>query len=402
MTSRPAIKAYLSTILFLTTSTILLTLSSTAYAFFYHNYIPQFNLERVLYLQYDSSDQTLQHPYAMVALDNNALTSQQAYDVSLIIDMPRCATNLDAGNFMLDLSLLSPKAVPDTLSSWLGNTTLHDVLHRSRRPAIMPYTSPILSLSHTLLHLPWHLLNMRDLDRSKLVIPMFEMLELPRGSRNIPTHARLEIQASSILRIYDVKLLFEAKFQGMRYLLYNYRVVSFLVFTMLFYAVSVGSLVLGWVVVSRAFATRDEGRGMVKQESEGTSGFKSERGEMEIKMEDYTESSVHGGLSVSNISETPAQYPSGGGRAPLSYAGRTSGSTVEAEAKTGEGEGEEDRLTRPMGAGEAADDEDEGDMLEEEQELRGRAFDSGIGTSMESEHAGLGVRRRSSRGSAKK
>ena len=63
--------------------------------------------------------------------------------------------------------------------------------------------------------------------------------------------------------------------------------------------------------------------------------------------------------------------------------------------------GEEDvddyTLTQPIGPGEAADDEDE---LEEAEEFRGRSFegDSGIGTSMESEHTASGLfRRRSSR-----
>ncbi|KAK5260185.1 hypothetical protein LTR40_004621, partial [Exophiala xenobiotica] len=104
LTSRTAIKAYLSTILFLVTSTILLTISSTTFGFFYYKYIPQINLERVLYLQYGPE----QHPYATTALDTSALISQQAYDVELVLDMPRTPTNLEAGNFMLDLSLLGP------------------------------------------------------------------------------------------------------------------------------------------------------------------------------------------------------------------------------------------------------------------------------------------------------
>ncbi|OQV07015.1 hypothetical protein CLAIMM_11508 [Cladophialophora immunda] len=375
LTSRAAVKAYLSTILFLGTSTVLLALSSTAYAFFYYNYIPQISLERVLYLQYGTDFP----PHATAELDTNALVSQQAYNVELILDMPRTPTNLQAGNFMLDLSLLGSKSVPDAVSS------------------------------HTVLHLPWHLLNLRDLDRSRLVVPMFEMLVFPRGARNVPTHARLELQASSVLQVYDVKLAFRAKFQGMRYWIYNYRATAFVLFTALFYGVSVTSMALGWAVISHMLSGGGEGQKRIKMEGrEGvpatgtpikTEHESSSGAATKIKTEDEAESSgphgVGGGLSLSNISDTPTQFPTGRGRPPLSYSGRP-GSEAEARVHV---EAEEDRLRRPMGPGEAADDEDEGDF--DEEEIRGRRVegDSGIGTSMESEHAGLGVvRRRSSRG----
>ncbi|KIW92158.1 uncharacterized protein Z519_07142 [Cladophialophora bantiana CBS 173.52] len=405
LTSRAAIKAYLSTILFLGTSTILLALSSTAYAFFYYNYIPQISLESVLYLQYGTEFP----PYATVALDTNALVSQQAYNVELILDMPRTPTNLQAGNFMLDLSLLGSKSVPDAVSSWLGNVTVENVLYHSRRPAILPYASPILSLSHTILHLPWHLLNLRDLDRSHLVVPMFEMLVFPRGARTVPTHARLELQSSSILQVYDVKLAFRAEFQGLRYVIYNYRVISLVIFTTLFYGVSITSMALGWAVISHVLSG-DAQQKKIKMEARNgiatdtpikTEHESSSAGAAKVKTEDEAESSgPHGGgLALSNISDMPAQFPTERGRPPLSYPGRP----ISAAEAREDLEAEEDRLRRPMGPGEAADDEDEGDF--EKEWIRGRRVegDSGIGTSMESEHAGLGdVRRRSSRGLGKR
>ncbi|KAJ9610517.1 hypothetical protein H2200_005294 [Cladophialophora chaetospira] len=414
LTSRPAIKAYLSTILFVTTSTILLTVSSTAYAFFYYNYIPQINLEKVLYLQYGSAaGGAVQrpYPYATTALDTTALISGQAYDVEVKLDMPRSEINLAAGNFMLDLSLLAPKSLaPEAMLGWLGNSSAlqtEDVLHRSRRPAILPYASSILKLSHTVLHLPWHLLGVRDLDRSVMVVPMFEMLTFARGSKNVPTHARLEVQSESVLQVYDARLAFRAKFQGLRWAVYNYRVASFLLFTTLFYLVSVTTLAIGWALISRLWADRNAGaeRLRIKTEGDRTKSIKAEGGEPssaatpKVKTEEDTESSAHGGLSLANVSDTPAQYPTSRGRQPLSY----SGQPVSAEATTRSGNAEEERLRSPMGADEAADDEDEGDLLEEEEDIRGRPFDSGIGTSMESEHTGAGVvRRRSSRGSGKR
>lgn len=293
---------------------------------------------------------------------------------------------------MLDLSLLGPginaRNMPDAVSSWLANISTENVHYHSRRPAILPYSSPILSLSRTLLYLPWHFLNLRDLDSSHLVVPMFELLSFPRGSRNIPTHARLELQSDSVLQVYNVKVAFRAKFQGIRYLVYNYRIAAFVVFTATFYMVSVTSMALAWALISMLFSStgRETVRKTIKQED----SIKSEpdtTSTPKVKTEEETDTSMHG-LSLSNLSDTAAQFPTGRGQMPLAFPGRV------ASANTGPDNAAED-LTRPMGPDEAADDEDE------EWEIRGRPFegDSGIGTSMESEHpSSSAVRRRTSRG----
>lgn len=373
------------------TSTVLLTISSTAFGFFYYNYIPQINLERVLYLQYGEGP----HPYATVALDTSALISQQAYDVDLILDMPRTPTNLESGNFMLDLSLLGPglnvRNVLEPLSSWLSNITVDNVYSHSRRPTILPYSSPILSLSNTLLYLPWHMLGFRDLDAAHLIVPMFEMIIFPRGARNIPTHARLEIQSSSILQVYHAKLMFRAKFQGMRYLIYNYRIPAFVMFTALFYAVSVTSMGLAWALLSMLWSRKDDDGNRIVMKKEGRKGAikLEDEGGRKMKEEEETDSSPHG-LSLSNLSDTAAQFPTRTGQMPLTFEGRS-------PAPDAEQDEEAEHLTPPPGPDEVADDEEDEDEAED---IRGRRFegDSGIGTSMESEHQSSGiVRRRSSR-----
>lgn len=350
-----------------------------------------------MYLQYGQGA----HPHATTTLDTSALIPQQAYDVELILDMPRTPANLDAGNFMLDLALVGPgtsaRNVPDSLSAWLANITSENVQYHSRRPAILPYSSPIIALSHTFLHLPWHLLNLRDLDSSRLVVPMFEMLSFPRGSRNVPTHARIELQSTHVLQVYHAQLAFRAKFQGLRYLVYNYRVPAFVAFTAIFYTVSVTSMALAWAVISTTLSSGPGTGGehkRIKNEGPENGPFKTERDSAstpKIKTEDDTESSTHG-LSLSNISDTATQFPTGRSQMPLRFPGRP----VVGDA--GEDQAANESLTRPMGPDEAADDEAEDDVMEE---MRGRSFagDSGIGTSMESEHAASSlVRRRSSKG----
>lgn len=50
--SRPALKAYLNTALFVATSVVLFGLATTAYILFYMSYIPKIGIERVVHLQY--------------------------------------------------------------------------------------------------------------------------------------------------------------------------------------------------------------------------------------------------------------------------------------------------------------------------------------------------------------
>jgi Putative adipose-regulatory protein (Seipin) len=55
-TSKPAQQTYLNTILFMTTSAILLGFAVFAYILFYFNYVPQIGIERIIHLQYGYGD----------------------------------------------------------------------------------------------------------------------------------------------------------------------------------------------------------------------------------------------------------------------------------------------------------------------------------------------------------
>jgi seipin len=410
--------------------------STTAYLFFYYNYIPPINLSKPLYLQYALGG----CPYALTSLEHTALIAQQAYDVEIQLTMPRTPTNLAAGNFMVDLQLLGPynplAKPPESLSGRLRNVTVSttrfslSVLHHSRRPAMLQYTSPLTSLAQTFLYLPFHILGLRDLDSACLRIPMFEMLSFARGSANIPTHIRLDIQSDSSantgsalpipnipgfgtasvgtpenlhpasLQVYSSKVSFCARFRGLRYVVYNYRVLSFLVFTTLFYMSSVLSMALAWAAISTLLSKDKDSDMMIKREpSQGTSKTEDEEGKR-IKQEQEDDTSSIGGLSPSNLSDTPATFPGTSRQPPVQYPGRPS---VPLSAGASQ---------QRLRAGEVADDEIEEDdgtrpgehvgrqWAEEMREQEGRAADSGIGTSMESEFPASGLsRRRSGRSS---
>ena len=408
-TSRPAIKAYLRTLLFLTFSLILIAISTTAYTLFYYSYVPQLGLEQTLHLQYGDAP----YPHATTTLESSALSSQQPYDISLEIHLPRTANNLAAGNFMLDLSLLSrPSSTTSApaLTAILPNSS--STLAHSRRPAILPYQSPLLSVTHNIVALPWHTFGLTDLDTDVLSVPMFEHMSFSRGWRNVPGAVKFEIQSDQTLQVYSAKVVFSARFEGLRYLLYNYRILSFLIFTSCFYTVSLASTSIAWLIISSFLSSAS---GQPKREPDERKKIKYDGGEApvsngHIKKEPQSDhSSDEAGLSISNISDSATTFPTLGRQMPLRFpvhrpsesaGGSSSMSSSRADIKR-EPEDElvlEATAIEPLaatGPSEAADDE-------EEDEARGR--DSGLGTSMESEGArdsALGLQRRRSRLSGK-
>lgn len=144
-------------------------------------------------------------------------------------------------------------------------------LRRSSRPAILPYSSRLTQLAHTLSHLPFHIFSLHDLDSTTLHIPMFEDLEFKRGKQNIPTHIELELRSQPAaafvqspsnptpqlpLQVYSAKVSFQVRFHGFRYWIYNYRVLAFVIFTSLFYAVSISSLAIAWASLATVLHVR--------------------------------------------------------------------------------------------------------------------------------------------------
>lgn len=393
-TSHTAIKTYLSTLLFLAISFALIAVSTTAYLLFYYSYVPQNGLEGTIYLQYGDGP----HPHAITALDTSRLSSQQPYDISLELHLPRTRSNLAAGNFMLDLSLLSrPSSSTGTpvLNGILPNAST--TLGHSRRPAILPYQSPLLSVVHDVVALPWHTLGLKDLDTDILSIPMFELFSFARGWRNTPAAIKLELQSDQPLQVYSAKVMFHARFEGLRYILYTHRILSFLVFTTCFYLVSLASTAIAWLAVSSLFGSNTD---QVKTEANGKKQIKREDDEEpasngNIKKEaEYTYSFDDSGLSVSNLSDSATTFPSLGRQMPLRFpvqrpgegAGSAGPSRTEIKREPGVETAIEATAIEPLAGTtgpEAGDDEGE-------EEARGRGWadrDSGIGTSMESEGA---------------
>ena len=154
------------------------------------------------------------HPHGTATLDTS-LTALQPYDVSLFLHLPRTPNNQAAGNFMLDLSLLSPAKPSSTAEKLLPESALKQRLAHSRRPAILTYASPIIDTASTLTGLPWYVLGWKT-ESEVVQVSMFDGVEFSKGWANVPQEVKLVIEADEKMQFYEVGVRIFAKFGGLR------------------------------------------------------------------------------------------------------------------------------------------------------------------------------------------
>ncbi|KAL8799534.1 MAG: hypothetical protein Q9182_005809 [Xanthomendoza sp. 2 TL-2023] len=341
--SKPAQRAYLGTFLFASTSLFLLGLSTIAYALFYYNYVPQVSVERTIHLQFGDG-----YPYGTATLDSS-LTSLQAYDVSLLLHLPRTPRNQAAGNFMLDLSLQSPlPKSPSSPETQLPEVALTQRLAHSRRPAILTYSSPIIDTASTLTGLPFYVLGWKT-ESEVVEVSMFEGVEFPKGWANVPQEVKLVVEADKKMQFYEVGHVLEQ--------LHDIRFDR------------LGSL----VVISLPGLDG----------SEGGTGISEDQSREPSESEKYEPSLMEG------LSDTSRTFPTLGRHMPLSFTGREGGVHKGSDERVKQ----EDEVLQSTGVQPLiaeADDEDDG--------MGASAFrDSGIGTSLdEAQRARVQRRKKSS------
>ncbi|KAL8778541.1 MAG: hypothetical protein Q9213_007370 [Squamulea squamosa] len=373
--SKPAQKAYLGTFLFATTSLFLLGFSTVAYALFYFNFVPQVSVERTIHLQFGTDNIREGHPYGFTTLDSS-LTALQAYDVSLFLHLPRTPSNQAAGNFMLDLSLLSPaKASSTATEKLLPGSALKQRLAHSRRPAILTYASPIIDTASTLTGLPWYVLGWKT-ESEVVEVSMFEGVQFQKGWSNVPQGVKLVVEADERMQFYEVGVRIFAKFGGLRWIMYHHRILSYMVFTTMFWSSSMISALVAWLVLSSYLLS--DPTAVKKRDSESPK-IKAEPSESEKYEQSLTE----------GLSDTSRTFPTLGRYIPLHFTGRDEGTHVGSDERLKQ----EDEVIQSSGAQPLtaeADDEDE--------DIETSGFrDSGIGTSLdESQRARVQRRKRNS------
>jgi hypothetical protein len=134
----------------------------------------------------------------------------QPYDVSVTLELPRTPSNLDTGNFMLDLTLFSSRPASALLPS-----PNNAPISQARRPAIMTYASPLVDVARRVARMPLYVVGLRR-ESETLEVPMMELLEFTKGTQNLPQSLRLEIQSDSKMQVYTARVEFRARLTGLR------------------------------------------------------------------------------------------------------------------------------------------------------------------------------------------
>jgi len=393
------------------------------YGLFYYTYIPSPSFTLPIHLQFPDSPSS--NPYAIIPLTSPSLSSNQPYDVTVDLSLPRTKTNTAVGNFMLDLHLLSTSSpiysnalapYNDNLTHFLLNPKVTTIAS-SRRPASLTYRSIPLDLAHKLLFGPLYLTNFFT-ESETLSIPLLESANFGRGK--VPKAMSLELQTPLLgigmrarrvrMQVYWVKITFTARLEGLRWWMYKHRVLSFVICTTMFWAVEMAVAMSVWAGVSLLYWQKGQKLGNGEHDQDET--FKMEDvgkvGLVRVKKEEDDEEDESEGMS-----DTSRSFPTFTRQPPLRYSG-SANARIKQEDEDEDREREEVEQTLPAVPTTAAeadvedeDEDEDADFVLEQRFERlgdsgGRGFDSGIGSSMDS-GAGSGnvwgdLRKRTSKG----
>lgn len=178
----------------------------------------------------------------------------QDYDVSVTFTMPRSPANLDRGNFMVSLHLLDSRdqtsvatRADEFARSHMG-FGVNKVLFSSRRPALVPYVDPVVSLTSRILFMAYHLLSSNS-QRHTMTLKLAERVSFDRDSLK-PAAAYIEVEAGQDIQIYNAQLTFTAQLRGLRWLMVNHRLLTYIAFTLLFWFFEVLFMSAAWSVWS--------------------------------------------------------------------------------------------------------------------------------------------------------
>ncbi|KAL2258564.1 hypothetical protein VTK26DRAFT_8086 [Humicola hyalothermophila] len=302
-------KALVRTTLVIITAAVLYIPAVLGYLVFYYKYLPDQVTTVPVHLQYGFGP----NPFGIAALrPPHHLHTNLPYDISVSLTLPRSPANLDRGNFMIALHLLSPSSSnpaisqqqqhgqlpyitpaalepasnpktdnpdlssPSLISQQLQPTRLdmpaflaaHQILHTSTRPAIIPYMDPLASLASRLSLLLYHMLFPRTATAVRLTVPMAEQLKLspppPSRSRSPKVleggSLLLEVQAGQTIQVYEASVTFTARLEGLLWFMYTWRTTAFVLFTTVFWVTEVVVMVVVAVLAWwRLFAAEPEG-----------------------------------------------------------------------------------------------------------------------------------------------
>ncbi|KAM4555801.1 seipin-like isoform 1-T2 [Odontesthes bonariensis] len=209
---------------------LLLCIAAFLYGSFYYSYMPRAAFSTPVHYSYRTDCESpasflCSHPVANVSLmrnKKNVLTFGQVYRISLQLEMPDSPTNHDLGMFMIKTTCFSEYGGQVAASARSARQLLKA---SSSRFGMLRYQSNLLKTLGTLLFLPAFLTGAAE-QKQVLDVELFsEYIDDPY----VPSVTAVIEILSNKVQIYSSHLYIHAHFTGIRYLLFNFPVLSALV-----------------------------------------------------------------------------------------------------------------------------------------------------------------------------
>ncbi|KAJ8338029.1 hypothetical protein SKAU_G00369950 [Synaphobranchus kaupii] len=195
---------------------LLLWVAIFLYGSFYYSYMPTARFATPVYYYYrtdcdPSSSNLCSFPMANVSLLRNGrdqvMVYGQPYRISLELDMPESPVNQELGMFMVRMSCYTKEG---------------QIISAISRSAMLHYRSKLLQMLGTVLFSP---LLLAGVSQQKQLVEV-ELFSAYRENSYQPTMgAVIEVQSRQI-QIYSAELRIHAHFTGIRYLLFNFPLLS--------------------------------------------------------------------------------------------------------------------------------------------------------------------------------
>ncbi|XP_075693390.1 seipin isoform X2 [Rhinoderma darwinii] len=255
---------------------LLLWVSVFLYGSFYYSYMPTVKYSCPVHYQYSSTCNPspgilCSFPTANVSLLRNnrdrVLMYGQPYRITLELQVPESTVNQDLGMFMV---------------SMLCYTRGGKEISYTARSAMLHYKSSLLKRLETLASFP---LLLSGLSEQKQILEV-ELHSEYREDSYVPTTGAV-IQVQSVhIQIYSAELRVHAHFTGLRYILYNYPVISAIIGI-------TSNFVFMSVLVLFSYLQFGFGRSRVRAGNRGQGSTEAERSEAQ------EERAPQSGISVS-------------------------------------------------------------------------------------------------------
>jgi hypothetical protein len=251
-----------------TAAYILLIVAATSYLIAYHYYVPHAATIADLDLDFSFIGDGA---YAAVDISNMRL-SLVPYKIAVRLDLPRDHYNQELGNFMVRMTTLDSglDAFLDQHLTLTANSSLiaritrwpltYDhgyVLDRKpfmkTRPAILPYRSDLLESVDTMLFSPLYLTNLMS-QRSLVDIEMVDWTSTATQNANY-----VVVELDRTVHINGASLVWTVQWQGIRYLMHQYKIIMFVVGTWFFWFIETVAMLLVAYFLFQMYSASEQG-----------------------------------------------------------------------------------------------------------------------------------------------